>query len=146
MDNFMAGFGIMPDNAFSMGRILCVLALIWFVMAFFTGRNRMTISVYVYTLIGGFMFIGSTACFIYAFMENPMTEKIKIAAVFIGAVIAAVLVLAAGVTLKKHRQRNAAEIDEAEWLTTDDDDDYEEDKYHEKVQDDTDDERDKGFE
>lgn len=106
ISDIMVKFGIMPDNAFSTGCILCVLAMVWFTMAFFTGRNRISFSVYLYIIIGTCPFIGGTACLVYAFTESLGVERLKVAAVFAGFVVVASVVIITGNAIKSRSRKN----------------------------------------
>ena len=102
MRELMMQIGISAANAFETGNLLCVLGLIWFVMAFITGRKRKAISIPIYIALGIILFLVGILCHVYAFLESDIYGKIKSIAVVAGAAVIGVIIILAGTAIKKN--------------------------------------------
>lgn len=102
MRELMMQIGISAANAFETGNLLCVLGLIWFVMAFITGRKRKAISIPIYIALGIILFLVGILCHVYAFLESDIYGKIKSIAVVAGAAVIGVIIILAGTAIKNN--------------------------------------------
>lgn len=102
MRELMMQIGISAANAFETGNLLCVLGLIWFVMAFITGRKRKAISIPIYITLGIILFLVGILCHVYAFLESDIYGKIKSIAVVAGAAVIGVIIILAGTAIKNN--------------------------------------------
>lgn len=100
MQELMMQIGITSTNSFETGNLLCGLGLLWFVMAFITGRKRKAVSIPIYIALGGVLFIIGVLCHIYTFLESDIYGKAKSIAVIIGAVLAGAIIILTGTAIK----------------------------------------------
>ena len=102
MRELMMQIGISAVNAFETGNLLCGLGLIWFVMAFITGRKRKAISIPIYIALGIIMFLVGILCHVYAFLESDIYGKITSIAIVAGAAVIGVIIILAGTAIKNN--------------------------------------------
>lgn len=107
--------GITPENAWGNGVLMCILALVWFVLSFITGRGRRPVSAAVYLAVGILNFLLGAAYMNVAFIESSPMEKLTTAAVFALLVAGAAVILIIGTALK-NRNNPAAESGDEDFL------------------------------
>ena len=91
---------MLPEYALKNGLIMIGLSFIWFVLAFITGKRRVSASVFIYLIIGMIFFVFSCGCLVYAFINTSiLTRVIIIAAILVSAVLI-FFIISIGMALK----------------------------------------------